>query len=95
MFGGVSKKGFVMANVVFDVNLDSELFENIDSLRSLRLEALNKQLKDIESTLDFLELQWCNFKSIELNISPLFRRFRKKIHTVRVENRKKRYSLFR
>ena len=46
-----------MASVVFDVNLDNELLENIGSLRALRLEALNKQLTEIDSTLDFLELQ--------------------------------------
>ena len=46
-----------MASVVFDVNLDDELIENIASLRALRLEALNRQLTDIDSTLDFLELQ--------------------------------------
>jgi hypothetical protein len=46
-----------MASVVFDVSLDEELLENIGSLRALRLEALNKQLTDIDSTLDFLELQ--------------------------------------
>lgn len=46
-----------MASVVFDVNLDDELLENIGSLRALRLEALNKQLSEIDSTLDFLELQ--------------------------------------
>lgn len=46
-----------MASVVFDVNLDDELLENIGSLRALRLEALNKQLSDIDSTLDFLEKQ--------------------------------------
>ena len=46
-----------MASVVFDVNLDDELLENIGSLRALRLEAFNKQLSEIDSTLDFLELQ--------------------------------------
>ena len=46
-----------MVSVVFDVDLDNELLENIGSLRALRLEALNKQLSDIDSTLDFLELQ--------------------------------------
>ncbi len=46
-----------MASVVFDVNLDNELLENIGSLRALRLEALNRQLTEIDSTLDFLELQ--------------------------------------
>ena len=46
-----------MASVVFDVNLDDDLLENMGSFRALRLEALNKQLSEIDSTLDFLELQ--------------------------------------
>ena len=34
-----------MASVVFDVNLDDELLENIGSLRALRLEALKQAAK--------------------------------------------------
>ena len=56
----------LMASVVFDVNLDNEVLENINSLRTLRLEALNRQLEDIESTLDFLELQGAISKSDRL-----------------------------
>ena len=46
-----------MVNVVFECDLDDGLIENIDNLRTLRLEALKKQLLDIDSTLDFLESQ--------------------------------------
>ena len=79
-----------MANVVFDVNLDSELLENIDSLRSLRLEALSKQLMDIDSTLDFLESNGAISASDRIKYkSSVQAELEYKIHTVRDRIEKK------
>ena len=46
-----------MTSVVFDVNLDDELLENIGSLRALRLEALNKQLSEMILLMIFLSFR--------------------------------------